>query len=275
MSGGTSGNADTDTSIRIATEKLMLYLDAGLPIVYIDTFEEDKADEIINLVASERDIYEWNAAEGLFKRNNFNDHIANFDNRMPLKDTLQFFIDNTRSFQYGATEKSQLEDSVLILKDVHKYFDDESIVAQVKYLAQLIYTGALEDCTIIIVSSVLKIPPVPEHYLTILKIDNLNEDELKELINAFCEKHGAKNPSDILLKKLVTAFKGMSEFDIINILSLALAGENDLTFSDLDLIIENKKQIIRKTKILDMVECDEDKDDIGGLEHLKSWLEKK
>ena len=89
------------------------------------------------------------------------------------------------------------------------------------------------------------------------------------------EKHGAKEPSGILLKKLVTAFKGMSEFDIINILSLALAGENDITFSDLDLIIENKKQIIRKTNILEMVECEEKEDDIGGLENLKAWLKKK
>ena len=269
-----SGGKD-DTGIEVATEKLMLYLDAGLPIIYIDTFEEDKADEIINSVAVERDIYEWNKAEGLFKRNNYNEHIANFDNRMPLKETLQNFIDDVRSLQYGATIKCQLKNSVLVLKDVHKYFDDEDIVAQLKYLAQLIYSGKLEDCTIIIVSSVLKIPTVLEHYLTILKIDNLNENEIEELIINFCEKHDAKKPSDILLKKLLTAFKGMSEFDIINILSLALAGENDITFSDLDLIIENKKQIIRKTNILEMVECDEKEDDIGGLEHLKAWLKKK
>ena len=264
-----------DTEIEIATEKLMLYLDAGLPIVYIDSFEEDKTDEIVLRVASERDVYEWNNAEGLFKRNNYGQHVANFDNRMSLRETLQNFIDDTRSLQYGATTRCQLKGSVLVLKDVHKYFDDEEIVAQIKYLAQLIYTGELEDCTIIIVSSVLKIPQVLEHYLTILKIDNLNEHELEELINDFCDKHGAKRPSEILLKKLVTAFKGMSEFDIMNILSLALAGENDITFSDLDLILENKKQIIRKTNILDMVECEETEDDIGGLENLKNWLKKK
>ena len=269
-----SGDKD-DSGIEVAKEDLMLYFDAGLPIIYIDTFEEDKADEIISRVASERDIYEWNKAEGLFKRGNFNEHVANFDNRMPLKETLQNFINDVRSLQYGATVKCQLKNSVLVLKDAHKYFEDEDIVAQLKYLAQLIYTGKLEDCTIIIVSSVLKIPAVLEHYLTILKIDNLNEEEIKELILNFCKEHGAKRPSDILLKKLLTAFKGMSEFDIITILSLALAGENDLTFSDLDLIIENKKQIIRKTKILDMVECDEKEDDIGGLGNLKAWLKKK
>ncbi|MBQ6297556.1 MAG: AAA family ATPase [Selenomonadaceae bacterium] len=273
MSSEISGK--NDSGIKVATEKLMLYLDAGLPIIYIDTFEENKADEIINRVAVERDIYEWNNAEGLFKREEYSEHVANFDNRMSLKETLQNFIDDVRSLQYGATIKCQLKNSVLVLKDVHKYFDDESIVAQLKYLAQLIYTGKLEDCTIIIVSSVLKVPTVLEHYLTILKIENLNEGEIEELIVNFCEEHGTKKPSDILLKKLLSAFKGMSEFDIINILSLALAEENDITFSDLDLIIENKKQIIRKTNILEMVECDEKEDDIGGLENLKAWLKKK
>lgn len=269
-----SGGKD-DTGIEVAAEKLMLYLDAGLPIIYIDTFEEDKADDIINRVAVERDVYEWNKAEGLFKRNDYSEHVANFDNRMPLREMLQSFIEDVRSMQYGATIKCQLENSVLVLKDVHKYFDDEDIVAQIKYLAQLIYTGKLEDCTIIIVSSVLTIPTILEHYLTILKIENLNEREIEELIINFCNQHVAKKPSDILMKKLLTAFKGMSEFDIISILSLALAGENDLTFSDLDLIIENKKQIIRKTNILEMVECDEKEDDIGGLENLKAWLKKK
>ena len=263
------------TGIEVATEKLMRYLDAGLPIIYIDTFEENKADEIINRVAVERDIYEWNNAEGLFKRNDYNEHIANFDNHMPLKETLQNFIYDVQSLQYGATIKCQLKNSVLVLKDVHKYFDDEDIVTRLKYLAQLIYNGKIEDFTIIIVSSVLKVPIILEHYLTILKIDNLNEKEIEDLIINFCEEHDAKKPSDILLKKLLTAFKGMSEFDIINILSLALAGENDLTFSDLDLIIENKKQIIRKTNILEMVECDEKENDIGGLDNLKAWLKKK
>ena len=269
-----SGNKD-DTGIEVAAEKLMLYLDAGLPIIYIDSFEEDKADEVINKVTVERDVYEWNKAEGLFKRSNKNFHVANFDNRMPLKETLQNFIDDARSLQYGATIKCQLKNSVLVLKDIYKYFDDEDIVAQLKYLAQLIYNGKLEDCTIILVSSVFKIPPVLEHYLTILKIDNLKEVEIESLILDFCKKHDAKKPSEILLKKLLTAFKGMSEYDIMNILSLALAGENDITFSDLDLIIENKKQIIRKTNILEMVECEEKEEDIGGLENLKAWLKKK
>ncbi|MBR4903425.1 MAG: hypothetical protein IKZ53_02045 [Selenomonadaceae bacterium] len=155
--------------IEIATEKLMLYLDAGLPIIYIDTFEEDKADEIINRVSVERDIYEWNKAEGLFKHNNLGEYVSTFDNRISLKDTLQNFINDARSTQYGASIKCQLKNSVLVLKDIHKYFDDDEIVAQMKYLAQLIYNGVLEDCNIIIVSSVLKIPEVLEHYLTYLR----------------------------------------------------------------------------------------------------------
>ncbi len=264
-----------DTGIDIAAEKLMLYLDAGLPLIYIDTFEEDKADEIINRVAVERDIYEWNGAEGLFIRNGSGERFINFDNRISLKETLQNFVDDVRSVQYGATGRCQLNNSVLILKDSGKNFDDEEIVALIKYLAQLIYSGQLEDCTIIIVSSTLNIPRPLEHYLTILQIEKLREGEITTLIKDFCDRHGTNQPSEILMKKLVIAFKGMSEYDIINILSLALAGENDLTFSDLDLIIENKKQLIRKTNILEMVECEEKEDDIGGLENLKEWLKKK
>ena len=38
---------------------LARYIDAGFPIIYINTFEEEKVDELAASVGSGREIYEW------------------------------------------------------------------------------------------------------------------------------------------------------------------------------------------------------------------------
>lgn len=71
------------------------------------------------------------------------------------------------------------------------------------------------------------------------------------------------------------AFKGLSEFEINNILRLALAEDGELNQNDLKLIFEQKKQMILKSGILEMIPLKESIDDIGGLENLKEWLKRK
>ncbi len=63
--------------------------------------------------------------------------------------------------------------------------------------------------------------------------------------------------------------------EIHNILSLAVATHGAITQKDLDFIFEQKKQMIMKSGILEMVPLKETVDDIGGLENLKCWLRRK
>lgn len=70
-------------------------------------------------------------------------------------------------------------------------------------------------------------------------------------------------------------FKGLREFEIRNILGLALADEGTISRADLELIFEHKQQIIRKSGILEMIPLKESLEDIGGLENLKKWLKRK
>ena len=78
-----------------------------------------------------------------------------------------------------------------------------------------------------------------------------------------------------LLDEMSIAFKGLSQFEIENILSLAYAENGELTRSDLKLIFEQKKQIIMKSGILEMIPLKEKLEDIGGLDNLKKWLKRK
>jgi len=274
-------------SVESVQNKLIRYMDAGFPLIYLNTFEEDKADEIIFEATSDRKIFEWNTE--IFSAR-FNDGKIFFKDGWSLNDTLEHLIrvQMARQSQKKAGEvepqfQYNLERSVLILKDAHgflrkdahNYLHDDKVVSHLKHLAHMIYNGQLEDCNIIIVSPILSIPKELENYLTIINLGNLTEGEIKKLVTDFCKNHDANVPDEDFCDDLVTALKGLSEFEIINILSLALSGNNELKRSDINLILDQKKQMIQKLNILEMIDAKEKLDDIGGLENLKDWLKRK
>ena len=80
-----------------------------------------------------------------------------------------------------------------------------------------------------------------------------------------------------LKKKMANAFKGLSSIEIDTILALGYAqnGENGINEDILELISEQKMQLIKKDGILEMIQVKESIDDIGGLDTLKDWLKKK
>lgn len=107
-------------------------------------------------------------------------------------------------------------------------------------------------------------------------MDYLSEGEIRQIIDNFIEEQNLEKLNDNnLLDEMSMTFKGLSEFEIINLLALALSDDGEITRSDLSLIFEQKRQIIKKSGILEMIPLKESLDDIGGLENLKDWIKRK
>ncbi|HAG04108.1 MAG TPA: hypothetical protein DCG28_01600 [Lachnospiraceae bacterium] len=237
---------------------LISYTDAGFPIIYINSFEETKIDKMIREVMGGREGLEWNGANG----------FCTFYDKKPLirekslADTLDILCND-----------EALESKFLVLKDTHLYFDDFKIIACLKDLALQITSNEL-DFSVIIVSPVLRIPKELEKYVTIIENEYPDQNEIKNIIKRFCGEVGA-TITDNLLEEMSISFKGLTEFEIDNLLALALADDGMLTRGDLQLIFTQKRQMIMKSGILEMIELKERPDDIGGLENLKEWLDRK
>ena len=239
--------------------KIIRYIDAGFPIIYINTFEEEKADQIIESISVEREIYEWNGACG----------FIDFKTGTPMQEdcSLESMLN-----QFSMMEL--IDRKTIVLKDVSSYLDDPVIVAKIKGIAKLINRGA--DATIIIVSPTIVIPKDLEKHITIVDIDFLNPEEIKEVINSFINRYPfLSGTSESLIDELSVAFKGLTEFEIEKLLSLACSDDGELTKDDLKLIYELKQQMIKKAGIIEMVPLKETIDDIGGLDTLKEWFRKK
>ena len=237
------------------------YINAGFPILYVDTFENSKAKKIIHDICRQngRGVIEWSLSDAC-------DYSVDPPLTIPkagLAATLKLLLDD-----------GNLDNKILILEDAHFELDKPENISALKFVAQKITDGEF-NLNICIISPLVPLPKELENFTTIMELDTLTTDEIKELIIDFSERQYIDVPEKDLLDKLVTRLKGLSQTEIDNILSLAVAEDGMLTYSDLPLVLEQKQQMVRKSGILEMIHVKENMNDIGGLENLKAWLLRK
>ena len=242
---------------------LARYIDAGFPILYINTFEDTKADKYIASVADRRKVLEWNGADG----------FVDFRTKAPFMPNQT--LEATLSFLKTGKE---LHRKLLVIKDADAHLKSDQpvenkVVALLKEIGRKI-RNELES-TIIIVSSSIHIPQPLEKMITVMELDYPDEKEIGGIINSFLETNGIPAVHKSLQESMSIAFKGLTEFEIKDLLSLAIAQDGELTKKALQLIVDQKRQIIMKAGVLEMIPLKESIGDIGGLENLKEWLHKK
>ena len=244
----------------LSVEKnLAKYIDAGFPMIYIRTYEEEKADRHILAAAGRREVLEWNGADG----------FVNFKTKAPLIPNQS--LESTLAFLKNGKE---LDRKLFVIKDTAREFESGKVAALLKEIARKIRTGAI-DTSVAIVSPALQIPKELESLITVMELGLPDEREIYAIIESFLEQNEIDGVYQGLLDEMSTAFKGLSESEIRDLLSLAISSDGELTRKSLQLIFDQKQQMILKAGILEMVPLKESIDDIGGLENLKEWLEKK
>lgn len=238
--------------------KLISYMDAGFPIIYINTFEEDKVDSIIKEIRSEKEVYEWNGTNG----------YIDFETGTPMLEdcSLEQMLDQLKTVD-------MLDGKIILLKDITAYLNEPSIISKIKGIARMINQEA--DATLIIISSILVIPKELEKFVTILEMDYLDTNEIKIIIHDFIKEQEMSVVDESLIDEFALAFKGLTEYEVKNLLKLSCADDGKFTRKDVSLIFDQKQQMIKKAGILEMIPLKETIDDIGGLENLKRWLKRK
>ena len=249
-------------------DKLKAYIDANVPIVYIHTDDDNAAEEVVLSVTGRRMVWEWNQMYGLLNRKEIQKkEILDIQEPINADYTLE------QALKAGVKER-EFNRKVVLIKDIAGYLENREIVALLKNACLKIESGEL-DTVFIFISSILKVPRELEKYITVLQEEYLDEEEIRREILEFIKNNSIGNVYDGTLEKMAIAFKGLSVLEIDTILSLAFSLEGELNENALNLVMEQKKQMIQKAGILEMISCEENMDDIGGLENLKRWIENK
>lgn len=240
-------------------ENFKHYMEAVLPIIFVDTLEDSRVamtiDEIADEVAPKRDVLEWSGIGYLNRSTGTRKDCT-------IETVLNIIINDITQ----ATRK------LLLLRDIQFHLNNHEVIVRLKRISQMIDEQKIEDFTMVIVAPLCEIPKELAPYITIMEPDVFNEEDIRKHIIETCKNNEISVPVPSLLERLVTNLRGLSVTEIDRILSLIITDDYKITVSDMDTVMDQKKQMIKKSGILELVTVKENINDIGGLENLKKWL---
>ena len=235
--------------------EFVLLLKARYPIIYISTNEEERIEYLIKYCAKKyivRTYYSWDFVDGY--QGNPND--KGFAARNPLEalDLIDKLTPETAS--------------LFVLKDYDNFLKDFSVVRKLKNLSRSLKT---QPKNIIIVSSEINIPDSLKEFVTLLEFPLPSYPEILEELNRLVSSLQQEiEPSD--LNNIATACQGLSLERIRRVLSKVIAKYGEIDDSSPNLILQEKKQIIQQTQLLEFCLNDKSLSDLGGLDNFKDWL---
>ncbi len=166
------------------------------------------------------------------------------------------------------------EQRFLILKDVQSFLENPRIVAAIRRIAErTLYVEGVHT-TLFLVSGTLRIPPELGSLTTECELPPPSEEEVRTQIQAFAAEQQCPVEEETIAS-LARALHGMSELQIEQVLRLAYQNDGRLDLKDRRLIIEEKRQFVMRSGMLEFIDADVQLKDIGGLVNLTAWLSRK
>jgi ATPase family associated with various cellular activities (AAA) len=236
-------------------EDFDLCLRARYPLIYIPTAEEERVEGAIAAAAKRqgnRAIYIWDFVDGY----QGNPSDAGFAQRNPLQ-----ALDLIEKVPTTAP-------AIFILRDFHRFLEDVAVSRKLRNLARSLKS---QPKNVVLLAAGLTIPNDLSEVLTVLDFPLPTLADIRTEIERMMTATGLPL-STKTLEEIVRSCQGLSMERIRRVLSKAIATHGSLEMDDLELILAEKRQIIRQTQILDFVPASEAITDIGGLDNLKDWL---
>lgn len=255
------------------SRKLSNLLKARFPYIYIQTWEEERLIYDINsivlnpqIIKTTRNVYVWSLTNGITSGGN----IVSNDTKDPLRAIK--FVENCN------------EPAVFIMKDFHIYFgasgkENDVVIRALRDCIQPLKRSQFPK-SVIFVSPTLKLPVELQKDITVINFELPSQDEIKYLLDEMIEANKGNDRININLndedrEKLSKAALGLTYQEAENAFARAIVDDGTLSIKDLDIILEEKRQVIKKTGILEFIKTNLSMSDVGGLENLKRWLNKR
>ena len=236
-------------------KNLELLIKSRTSLIWIRTKEEERLERLINLACERLNIkrfISWDCVSGI-------KGLMNEEGK---------FSNNPLGVLNWLKKQNTEVSTILLVKDFHKFYDDPSINRTIKELS----SALKETSNNLIISSHLF--PSSEELDELMAIENLplpDQKELKNLIKKIAINTNS-NLEEQDLNELSIASSGLTEIKVKQVTAKALAQRGKISKEDIKDILEEKKQVIARSEILEFFEAKSGQDDIGGLNVLKVWL---
>ena len=239
-------------------EQLDLLIRSRTSILWVHQQEEERLIRLLGTVAqrlNQRPLLRWDFVSGLQGLPNHTGAAA----RQPLAalDSLQLL--------------PQDQPAILLLLDFHRYAEDPAICRRLRNLASELRQ---RPHTLVISAPDPALPRELESSVAVLALPLPAEEEIRELLAGIAMAAGSPLSGEPL-ELLVTSCRGLSEQRIRQLAARALARHGRLDAADLDDVLEEKRLALGRSDLLEYCPTAADPSEIGGMNQLKSWLDRR
>jgi ATP-dependent 26S proteasome regulatory subunit len=236
---------------------------ARYPLIYLVSHEEQRVDAVVAELCQRhgKQHFEWSITLGLG---------VHRPGRVRVEESVEPLA--------ALTSAAKLRDGALIvLKDFHRYLDRDEVVRALRELGHALKTT---QSSVLILSPVMTIPPELEKDISVIDVPLPTTDELKMLLKDIygilkkgnkVEAQLSHDDADLLVK----AAHGLTLNEAENAFAKAIALDNRLDVNDVKVVLDEKRQVVRKSGLLEYHPTDESLDGVGGLDGLKLWLSRR
>ncbi|WP_342596731.1 AAA family ATPase [Cyanobacterium aponinum UTEX 3222] len=237
-------------------QELDTYLRARFTLIILVTQEEERGIQTIKQVClqNQRPCISWDVADGFISLTNDKASLPN------AKDALTAL----EQIDKASTE------ALFILKDFHDCWKNDTIKRKLCSVAQWL---KMTKKSILVTSPLNTIPPELNDEAVIVEFPLPKEKELEGVLNTLAKTPGVKiNLTPLGKEKLIQAALGLTTTQAQRVFAKGIVSNGRLDDRDINLVTEEKKQIIRESQALEFYAVHETPNDVGGLEILKQWL---
>jgi len=249
---------------------------AGFPFIYIQTCEEERALKLVNDLCRrkgndglDRPLYLYSQTQGLKK---YPDGQPDGSLRSPH--ALFDHIENAE------------ENALYILLDFHIFFsndhttpEDYLLIRRIRDLSLALRASSRSKAAVIL-SPLLTLPEELQKEVMVLELPLPDQREMLSLLDRLIMKNRGTGSVSVYLTEnqkelLCKAALGLTLQEAEGTFARSMVNDGVLDVSDVDYILAQKQQILKKSGALEYVGTDFSIDDVGGLDNFKEWLIKR
>ena len=244
---------------------------ARFPYIYLTTWEEERAINLIKKMATSeklikvsREVYIWTQTKGFI----LNGEVI--EGTMSPDKALDFISKCNKN-------------AIFIMCDFHVYFGvkgrqiDYNVVRKIRDNIAELKTSKYRK-NVIFMAPELLIPETMQKEVSLVDLPLPSLDEIKTKLEKMLAQNKQIDTTKLdesIKEKLCKAALGLTLQEAENAFALAMVNDGCIDERDLNIILNEKMQVIKKTGILEFINTDIKLSDIGGLENLKNWLNKR
>jgi SpoVK/Ycf46/Vps4 family AAA+-type ATPase len=238
-------------------EELSILIQAQYPLIYLVTAEEDRAEKEIATIAQMRQqprkLYVWTLTHGMVEYGQ-------------VRTTQHNTISPEAAIEWTTRQK---DPAIFVFKDLHPFKDSAAVT---RWLRDAIASFQGTQKVIILMSPVQQVPIELEKEVVVLDFALPDLPALDKVLTQQLDQARQNRLTAPGREKLLKASLGLTKDEAEKVYRKAYVKRGKITEDEVDIVLSEKKQLIRRNGILEFIEEDETIDSVGGLDELKGWL---